>query len=162
MTPGHMGRRRSADRPWHLRRARRQGGGRRPRDLDPDRHPDPCAGGFRHPHPLWLRCRGNAGRRHSPTRSSTRARQPGLSDLRHRLPRHGFRPRHQGHPFSGGPSSAKIAVGPAPSGQAEHGRADIVEVAPAYDHADINAIAASNIAMYYLGFCPDRRDRDRG
>ena len=28
---------------------------------------------------------------------------------------------------------------------------DVVEVAPAYDHADITAIAGSNIAMYMLG-----------
>ena len=28
---------------------------------------------------------------------------------------------------------------------------DVVEVAPAYDHADITAIAGSTIAMYMLG-----------
>ena len=37
--------------------------------------------------------------------------------------------------------------------------ADVVEVAPAYDHADITAIAASNIAMYYLGLLAARKAR---
>ena len=39
---------------------------------------------------------------------------------------------------------------------------DVVEVAPAYDHADITAIAASTVAMYYLGLlaeAPTRRER---
>ena len=29
--------------------------------------------------------------------------------------------------------------------------ADVVEVAPAYDHADITAIAGATVAMYMLG-----------
>ena len=34
---------------------------------------------------------------------------------------------------------------------------DVVEVAPAYDHADITAIAASTVAMYYIGLLAERR-----
>jgi agmatinase len=35
--------------------------------------------------------------------------------------------------------------------------ADVVEVAPAYDHADITAIAGATVAMYYLGLLAERR-----
>ena len=34
---------------------------------------------------------------------------------------------------------------------------DVVEVAPPYDHADITAIAASTLAMHYLGLLAERR-----
>jgi agmatinase len=34
---------------------------------------------------------------------------------------------------------------------------DVVEVAPAYDHADITAIAGATIAMFYLGLLAERR-----
>jgi agmatinase len=34
---------------------------------------------------------------------------------------------------------------------------DVVEVAPPYDHADITAIAASTVAMYYIGLMAERR-----
>jgi agmatinase len=34
---------------------------------------------------------------------------------------------------------------------------DVVEVAPPYDHADITAIAASTVALYYLGLLAERR-----
>ncbi|WP_319773695.1 agmatinase [Breoghania sp.] len=34
---------------------------------------------------------------------------------------------------------------------------DVVEVAPAYDHADITAIAGSSVAQYYLGLLDERR-----
>ncbi|EFG37736.1 agmatinase [Brucella sp. NVSL 07-0026] len=37
--------------------------------------------------------------------------------------------------------------------------ADVVEVAPAYDHADITAIAGATIAMYYLGLLGERKER---
>jgi agmatinase len=33
---------------------------------------------------------------------------------------------------------------------------DIVEVAPAYDHADITAIAGATVAMYMLGLRAER------
>jgi agmatinase len=34
---------------------------------------------------------------------------------------------------------------------------DVVEVAPPYDHADITAIAAATVAMYYIGLLAERR-----
>jgi agmatinase len=37
--------------------------------------------------------------------------------------------------------------------------ADVVEVSPPYDQADITAIAASTVAMYYLGLLAERRRR---
>ena len=40
--------------------------------------------------------------------------------------------------------------------------ADVVEVAPAYDHADITAIAASSVAMHYLGLLAERKARFEG
>ncbi len=56
-----------------------------------------------------------------------------------------------GTPVAGGPSSAKML------GVLRHLKnlnmvgADVVEVAPAYDHADITAIAGAAVAMHYLG-----------
>ncbi|MGO8366676.1 arginase family protein, partial [Rhizobium johnstonii] len=35
--------------------------------------------------------------------------------------------------------------------------ADVVEVSPPYDHADINAIAGATVAMYMLGLHAERR-----
>jgi agmatinase len=37
--------------------------------------------------------------------------------------------------------------------------ADVVEVAPAYDHADITAIAGATVAMQYLGLLAERKAR---
>ena len=34
---------------------------------------------------------------------------------------------------------------------------DVVEVAPAYDHADITAIAASTVVQHYLGMLATKR-----
>ncbi|MDX3928674.1 MAG: agmatinase [Shinella sp.] len=56
-----------------------------------------------------------------------------------------------GTPVSGGPSSAKILSVLRKLGALHIKGADVVEVAPAYDHADITAIAASAVAMYMLG-----------
>jgi len=39
--------------------------------------------------------------------------------------------------------------------------ADVVEVAPAYDHAEITAIAASSVALTYLGLLAERRRAGR-
>jgi agmatinase len=64
-----------------------------------------------------------------------------------------------GTPVAGGPSSAKMLSVLRQLGQLDIVGADVVEVAPAYDHADITAIAASNIAMYYLGLLAARRAR---
>ncbi len=35
--------------------------------------------------------------------------------------------------------------------------ADVVEVSPPYDHADITAIAGATVAMFYLGLLAERR-----
>ena len=64
-----------------------------------------------------------------------------------------------GTPVSGGPSSAKMLSVLRQLDRLDIVGADVVEVAPAYDHADITAIAASNIAMYYLGLLAARKAR---
>ncbi|MGB7286400.1 MAG: agmatinase [Salaquimonas sp.] len=56
-----------------------------------------------------------------------------------------------GTPVSGGPSSAKMLSVLRKLGSLDIKGSDVVEVAPAYDHADITAIAGSTIAMYMLG-----------
>jgi agmatinase len=42
-------------------------------------------------------------------------------------------------------------------GSVDFVRGDVVEVAPAYDHADITAIAGATVAMYYIGLLAGRR-----
>lgn len=64
-----------------------------------------------------------------------------------------------GTPVSGGPSSSKILSTLRLLGQIDLVGADVVEVAPAYDHADITAIAGSTIAMHYLGLLAERKAR---
>jgi agmatinase len=64
-----------------------------------------------------------------------------------------------GTPVAGGPSSARMLSVLRQLGQLDIVGADVVEVAPAYDHADITAIAASAIAMHYLGLLAERRER---
>ena len=56
-----------------------------------------------------------------------------------------------GTPVAGGPSSAKILSVIRKLGDLDIVGSDVVEVAPAYDHADITAIAGASIAMYMLG-----------
>jgi agmatinase len=56
-----------------------------------------------------------------------------------------------GTPVAGGPSTAKILSVLQKLGPLDVRGSDVVEVAPAYDHADITAIAGSTIAMYMLG-----------
>lgn len=56
-----------------------------------------------------------------------------------------------GTPVAGGPSSAKILSVLRKLGALDIRSSDIVEVAPAYDHADITAIAGATVAMYMLG-----------
>ncbi len=61
-----------------------------------------------------------------------------------------------GTPSRGGPSSAKLlSVLRGLAGLDIRG-SDVVEVAPAYDHADVTAIAASTVAMYMLGLRAER------
>ena len=62
-----------------------------------------------------------------------------------------------GTPVAGGPSSAKMLSVLRGLGALDMVGADIVEVAPAYDHADITAIAGSAIAMHYLGLLAEKR-----
>jgi len=62
-----------------------------------------------------------------------------------------------GTPVSGGPSSAKMLSVLARLGALDLIGADIVEVAPAYDHADITAIAGATVAMHYLGLVSAKR-----
>lgn len=56
-----------------------------------------------------------------------------------------------GTPVSGGPSSSKMLSVLRRLGSLDIIGSDVVEVAPAYDHGDITAIAGSTIAMYMLG-----------
>jgi agmatinase len=62
-----------------------------------------------------------------------------------------------GTPVAGGPSSAKILSVLRQLGPLDIRGADVVEVAPAYDHADITAIAGATVAMYMLGLRAERR-----
>ncbi|MGK6312867.1 agmatinase [Neorhizobium sp. DT-125] len=62
-----------------------------------------------------------------------------------------------GTPVAGGPSSAKILSVLRKLGPLDIRGADVVEVAPAYDHADITAIAGATVAMYMLGLRAERR-----
>ena len=62
-----------------------------------------------------------------------------------------------GTPVAGGPSSAKMLSALRHLTSLDMVGADIVEVAPAYDHADITAIAGATIAMHYLGLLAERR-----
>ena len=62
-----------------------------------------------------------------------------------------------GTPVAGGPSSAKmLSVLTKLSGLQIVG-ADVVEVLPAYDHADITAIAGASVAQHYIGLFAQRR-----
>ncbi|QWW69072.1 agmatinase [Rhizobium sp. WYJ-E13] len=62
-----------------------------------------------------------------------------------------------GTPVSGGPSSAKILSVLQRLKQLDVRGADVVEVSPPYDHADITAIAGATVAMYMLGLHAERR-----
>ena len=72
---------------------------------------------------------------------------PDLHHLRHRLPRPGLCARHR-HAGRRRPVHGQDPVGAAPARRARHRGADVVEVAPAYDHADITAIAGATVAMH--------------
>jgi agmatinase len=62
-----------------------------------------------------------------------------------------------GTPVAGGPSSARMLSVLRALGDLDIVGADIVEVAPAYDHADITAIAGASVAMHYLGLLAERK-----
>lgn len=61
-----------------------------------------------------------------------------------------------GTPVAGGPSTAKILSILRRLGRLDIRGADVVEVAPAYDHADVTAIAGATVAMYMLGLRAQR------
>ena len=62
-----------------------------------------------------------------------------------------------GTPVAGGPSSAKMLSVLHKLINLDIRGADIVEVAPAYDHADITAIAGAAVAQHYLGLLAEKR-----
>jgi agmatinase len=62
-----------------------------------------------------------------------------------------------GTPVAGGLSSREALTILRGLGPIDFVGGDVVEVAPAYDHADITAIAAATVAMYYLGLLAERR-----
>ena len=62
-----------------------------------------------------------------------------------------------GTPVAGGPSSVKILSVLQRLHQLDIRGADVVEVSPPYDHADITAIAGATVAMYMLGLHAERR-----
>jgi agmatinase len=66
-----------------------------------------------------------------------------------------------GTPVAGGPSSAKMLSVLHKLVNLDIVGADIVEVAPAYDHADITAIAGAAVAQHYLGLLAERRARGK-
>jgi agmatinase len=62
-----------------------------------------------------------------------------------------------GTPVSGGLSSAQALMALAGLGDVNFVGGDVVEVSPPYDHADITAIAASTVAMHYIGLLATKR-----
>ncbi|MFZ1774814.1 MAG: agmatinase [Rhizobiaceae bacterium] len=64
-----------------------------------------------------------------------------------------------GTPVAGGPSSAKILAVLQRLGALDLVGADVVEVAPAYDHADITAIAGAAVLQHYIGLLAAKRAR---
>ena len=64
-----------------------------------------------------------------------------------------------GTPVAGGPSTAKMLSVLRQLTKVDIVGADVVEVAPPYDHADITAIAGSTVAMYYLGLLAEKKAR---
>jgi agmatinase len=62
-----------------------------------------------------------------------------------------------GTPVAGGPSSAKMLSVLQKLGALNIVGSDVVEVAPAYDHADVTAIAGATVAMHVLGLLASKR-----
>jgi agmatinase len=61
-----------------------------------------------------------------------------------------------GTPVAGGLTSAQALMALAGLGDIDFVGMDVVEVAPAYDHADITSIAAATIIQHYLGLLARR------
>lgn len=66
-----------------------------------------------------------------------------------------------GTPVAGGPSSAKMLAVLHHLKNVELVGADVVEVSPPYDHADITAVAGATVALYVLGILADKHARRR-
>ena len=114
--------------------------------------------------PLYSACRPGRGRRAwlpdrprpgprptsasaASSRGSGRGWGPaGLPVHRHRRPRPGVRPRHR-NPRDGRAHSRASCSPPARRSPAAWSGADVVEVAPAYDHAEITSLAAATVAF---------------
>jgi agmatinase len=62
-----------------------------------------------------------------------------------------------GTPVAGGLTSAQALMMLAGLGRVRFVGADIVEVSPPYDHADITALAAATVAQHYLGLLAKKR-----
>ncbi|MEF2074041.1 agmatinase [Consotaella aegiceratis] len=62
-----------------------------------------------------------------------------------------------GTPVAGGPSSAKMLAVIRKLGTLQLVGADVVEVAPPYDHAEITAIAGATVAMYLIGLLAEAK-----
>ncbi|MCW4114253.1 agmatinase [Aurantimonas sp. MSK8Z-1] len=62
-----------------------------------------------------------------------------------------------GTPVAGGPSSAKMLAVLHKLGALDIVGADVVEVSPPYDHADMTAIAGATVAMYLIGLLAERK-----
>lgn len=62
-----------------------------------------------------------------------------------------------GTPVAGGPSSAKMLSVLRKLGRLDIRGCDVVEVSPAYDHAQITAIAGATVMMYLLGTQIEKR-----
>jgi len=62
-----------------------------------------------------------------------------------------------GTPVAGGLTSAQALMILAGLGRVRFVGADIVEVSPPYDHADITALAAATVAQHYLGLLAKKR-----
>ena len=62
-----------------------------------------------------------------------------------------------GTPVSGGPSSAKMLAVLRKLGSLNIVGSDVVEVAPAYDHAEVTAIAGAAIASYMVGHQAEKK-----
>lgn len=62
-----------------------------------------------------------------------------------------------GTPVAGGPSTAKMLSVLRQLGDLNIVGSDVVEVAPAYDHAEITAIAGATVAMYMVGLRAEKK-----
>jgi agmatinase len=62
-----------------------------------------------------------------------------------------------GTPVSGGPSSRQALMILRRLGFLDIAGCDLVEVAPAYDHADITSIAGATVIQHYLGLIAERK-----